>query len=107
VITPEKEKTICTRYEIISALQQQCKNLFGKNCKALGIFLTRYNANRGVIRCFHTETTETIQLLRSIQRINDKKVTVDTIGTSGTIKTLLRKYFDGNSLQNKRKNKYR
>jgi len=40
----------------------------------------------------HTDKDDTIKLLNSIKNISNDKVDVETFGTSGTIKALIRKY---------------
>jgi RNase P/RNase MRP subunit POP5 len=66
--------------------------LYGSSCKAFGIFLVRFHETNGVVRCNHIEKTRTIDLLQSISTIKETSVKVQTFGTSGTIKTLLRKH---------------
>jgi len=56
------------------------------------IYLTRFNGKKGIVRCEHTEKEETIQLLHSISHIDKKSVTINTIATSGTIKSLIQKH---------------
>ncbi|MFO8077668.1 MAG: Rpp14/Pop5 family protein [Thermoplasmatota archaeon] len=92
-----------TREQMIRHLQHHCYHLFGKSCKTYGIFLTRFTGKKGIVRCHHTAKTETITLLQSITQIKDTTVSIKTIGTSGTIKSLLRKHFDNESLQTKKK----
>jgi RNase P/RNase MRP subunit POP5 len=58
----------------------------------MGLFLIRFNGSQGVIRCKHTEKENTIEILNNIDRIKDKKVAIDTIATSGTIRSLINKH---------------
>jgi ribonuclease P/MRP protein subunit POP5 len=83
---------VFTKKQIIGEIQKECTSLFDKECRELGIFLVRYNDEKGIIRCKHTEKDNTIKLLKSIKKIDAKKVTVETLGTSGTIKSLVRKH---------------
>ena len=58
----------------------------------MGIYLTRFDGEKGIIRCNHTEKDNTIKLLSSIRTINSKRVEIKTVKTSGTIKKLYKKY---------------
>jgi RNase P/RNase MRP subunit POP5 len=58
----------------------------------MGISLIRFDGNKGIIRCNHIEKENTIKLLKSIKTISSYKVDVETLGTSGTIKALVRKH---------------
>jgi len=77
---------------MISTLRDQCINLYNRECKELKIFLTRFDGNKGIVRCKHTEKDNTINLLNSIKEISNSKVEIKTVGTSGTIKALIRKH---------------
>ena len=63
-----------------------------------GFFLTRFKDNIGILRCFHMDKDRALSLLKSIQYINETPVCLETIATSGTIKSLIRKHLDGNQL---------
>jgi RNase P/RNase MRP subunit POP5 len=76
-------------------------HLFDKPCGIYGIYLTRFDGEKGVIRCFHTAKQDSIHLLKSITKIGNTLVTIEPIGTSGTMKTLLQKYFDGDQIKSK------
>ena len=78
--------------EIIREIRMQCKTLFNKDCKELGIFLVRFDKDKGIVRCNHIEKDNTIKLLTSINNISSNNVTIETLGTSGTIKSLIRKH---------------
>jgi len=58
----------------------------------MGIYLTRFDGEKGIVRCNHIEKDNTIKLLRSIKNIGLKKVSIETLGTSGTIKSLIKKH---------------
>ena len=60
----------------------------------MGIFLTRINGDKGIVRCKHTEKDNTINLLTSITTIEGEKVNIKTLGTSGTIKSLIKKHMN-------------
>jgi RNase P/RNase MRP subunit POP5 len=89
-----------SRNDMIACLRLYCKKLFNYSLKEKNFFLTRFNGNQGILRCKHTEKESAIILLQSIPKINDQPVTITTIATSGTIKTLLKK----NNLSNELKN---
>jgi RNase P/RNase MRP subunit POP5 len=90
---------------MIRALHHQCQLLYGTSCKSFGIFLTRFNGTQGIVRCNHLENETTIELLRSIKMINDTSIKVETVGTSGTIKSLLKKHFPDSFNQRNHRNK--
>ena len=81
-----------TKKQIIEEIQKKCPLFFEKNCKEAGIYLIRYNDEKGIVRCKHTDKETTIRLLKSINKVSNKKVTIETLGTSGTIKSLVRKH---------------
>ncbi len=83
---------------MISSLRAECESLYHKPCSAYGIFLTRFQQNKGIVRCYHLEKIRTIQVLKSITSINRMEVEVETLGTSGTIKSLIKKHLDNKSL---------
>lgn len=60
----------------------------------MGLFVLRFNGREGIIRCRHTEKENTIKILTSINMIDDKKVEIITLGTSGTIKALVNKHMN-------------
>lgn len=81
-----------SRYDMIASLRAFCMQLFHCSLKEKKLYLTRFNGKQGILRCKHTEKESAISLLQSIDRINDRSVTIKTIATSGTIKTLLKKH---------------
>jgi RNase P/RNase MRP subunit POP5 len=58
----------------------------------MGIYLVRFDGHRGVVKCNHIEKENTIKLLKSIKKISSYSVSIETLGTSGTIKALIRKH---------------
>lgn len=93
--------TPLTRNEIITALRSECKLLFRQPCSTYGIFLTRFDGNTGIVRCYHLEKSRTIQMLSSITNIEHTPVTLKTLGTSGTIRALIKKYLKDTFLRKK------
>ncbi len=58
----------------------------------MGLKLIRFDGFWGIVKCNHIEKEKTISLLQSIKKIKSNKVQVQTVGTSGTIKTLNKKF---------------
>ena len=87
------------RKQVIKKMQSTCSCLFQTNCKTYDFFLTRFNHNTGILRCFHKEKERAIQLLQSIKNIDEEPVVITTIATSGTIKSLIKKHLNGDNLQ--------
>jgi RNase P/RNase MRP subunit POP5 len=77
---------------MIREIRNQCRTLFEKDCKEMGIYLTRFDGKMGIIKCNHIEKDNTINLLTSIEKISTNSVKIETVGTSGTIKALIRKH---------------
>lgn len=77
---------------MINVIRNKCRSIFNKECKELGIYLTRFDGEKGIVKCKHTEKEHTIDLLNSIDKISSNKVEIQTLGTSGTIKALEKKH---------------
>ena len=60
----------------------------------MGIYLTKFDGGKGIVRCNHIEKENTIKLLRSINKIYSNEVEIKTLGTSGTIKSLMKKHME-------------
>lgn len=58
----------------------------------MGVYLIRFNEDKGIVRCNHIEKENTIKLLQSITNVSSQKVNIKTLGTSGTIKALIKKH---------------
>jgi RNase P/RNase MRP subunit POP5 len=56
------------------------------------LWLVHFENNIGVVRCSHTMKERVIDLLNGIRSISGKEVQVETIGTTGTIKSAMSKY---------------
>ncbi len=54
-------------------------------------WLIYFDGEYGILRCGHLEKEKAIDLLRSIKRVGDNKVKIETIATSGTIKKIKEK----------------
>ncbi len=81
-----------SRSEVIVAIKKKCKVLFDKECKDLGIYLTRFDGMQGIVRCNLLEKDHTIKLLTSIDSVSQVEIDVQTLATSGTIKSLIKKH---------------
>jgi len=77
---------------MIDEIKIQCEKLFKNNYKKFGIYLIRFNGEQGIVKCNHVEKEKTIKLLQSIKKISSNKVKIETLGTSGTIKSLVKKH---------------
>ena len=86
------KKDVMHKADIKKEIKSQCTTLFQTNCTNMGIRLIRFDGLTGIVICNHTEKENTIMLLQSIEKISFKKVQVETFGTSGTIKALMRKH---------------
>ena len=82
--------------DMIHAIRKKCKELYKDRCKKMGIFLVRFDGFKGITRCKNIEKDNVINLMNSIDTIDSKKVKIKTIGTSGTIKSLIKKHFTNN-----------
>jgi len=91
IVFTEKKFRI-KKTEIIQTIRKNCDNLFGEHCKQMGLFLLRFDGEQGIVRCRHTEKENTIDFLTSINEIKENKVQIETLGTSGTIKALVKKH---------------
>ena len=66
----------------------------------MGLYLIRFNKDMGIVKCKHTQKDNTIKLITSIKSISSNKIDIETLGTSGTIKTLIKKHMTGFKIQN-------
>lgn len=77
---------------MINELKSNCEIFFKKNFKDLGLRLIRFDNLNGIVKCNHVEKDNTIKLLKSINNISNKEIQIETLGTSGTIKSLIKKH---------------
>lgn len=77
---------------MIDIVRSQSMSFLDKDFRELGLFIIKFDGELGIIRCRHNSKDDTIRLLRSIKKVNDFDVEVETLGTSGTIKALERKH---------------
>jgi ribonuclease P/MRP protein subunit POP5 len=57
-------------------------------------WLIMFEKGKGIVRCSHTSKDECINLLRAIKGVGGNKVTIVTLGTSGTVRGARRKYLE-------------
>jgi RNase P/RNase MRP subunit POP5 len=67
-------------------------NLYNRTCKEMGLFLIRFDGITGIIKCNHIEKDNAINLLKNIRNIGLFKIEIETLGTSGSIKSLIKKH---------------
>lgn len=92
-IESQRDKTAhFEKSEMIQEIREQTLNLFNKNYNDMGIYLIRFDGEQGIVKCNHTEKENTIKLLKSIKQISSDNVEIETLGTSGTIKALIKKH---------------
>jgi RNase P/RNase MRP subunit POP5 len=58
----------------------------------MGINIIKFDGIKGIIKCNHIEKENAIKLLTSITNIDHVKIEIITLGTSGTIKSLIKKH---------------
>ncbi|HEC95178.1 MAG TPA: hypothetical protein ENI45_04340 [Thermoplasmatales archaeon] len=93
IVNTEKK---LSRREVNSAIKQAFFTLFKENKpEHFGVKLVRFNGKEGMLQCFHKHKEDVIWLLQSINKINGENVKLKTVGTSGTIRSLNKKFFDG------------
>lgn len=86
---------IFEREEVKRAIIKRSSEIFGDRLRETGLRLTRFNGREGIVHCYHLFKDEVINLLLSIERIGRDRVSIETLGTSGTIKSLNKKFFGG------------
>lgn len=81
-----------TRKEFIAAIRQG--TIDQEQWARMKPWLTVFEGNCGILRCFYLSKDEAIQLLTSIKHIGREKVpvSVTTLGTSGSIKKVKMKF---------------
>ncbi|MFQ5986098.1 MAG: Rpp14/Pop5 family protein [Thermoplasmata archaeon] len=57
-------------------------------------WLVRFRTGAGIVRVSHLHKDTALRLLRSLQRIAARRVTVRTLGTTGTVRRAIRKYLE-------------
>ena len=94
LISTSVDRSPFTESELLKDLRVNCKNFLNKDYRDMGLRLIRFDGEKGIMRCNHVEKDDTIKLLRSIKSISSRKAEIETLGTSGTIKSLVSKYMN-------------
>jgi len=81
-ITDIKDKTIL-KSDLIDEFRKQNKK---------DLYVVRFNGEAGIVRCSHMQKDNSINFLKNLKKINNQNVKIDTLGTSGTIKSLIKKH---------------
>ena len=58
------------------------------------MYVIRFDGFKGIIRCNQMNKDDTIHLLKSIKKISSNDIEIITLGTSGTIKGLIKKHLN-------------
>jgi len=87
-----KKNNVFSKRDMINAIRYKSIKDHGFESKEMKIFLVRFNGTSGIVRCSHIKKDETINFLKSIDEINNKNVKIETLGTSCTIKSLIKKH---------------
>ena len=83
-----------TKSELWEELKKQCKHQYSCSYQEFGFRLIRFNGKAGILKCPHTQKNQSIKLLQSLRKVAEKKVELRTMGTSGTIRSLIQKHMD-------------
>jgi RNase P/RNase MRP subunit POP5 len=90
----KSEKINITKRKLINEIKNKSFDLFKQNLNDSGIYIIKFDGNIGIIRCNQMNKDKTIQILKSITKISSNDIEIDTIGTSGTIKGLIKKHMN-------------
>lgn len=83
--------------DLINALWSSILDLFGEaNTGDIGFWLVKdawdEGKQRGLIKCNHNHVSEVRLAMALVERIGDSKVSIRSLGVSGTLKTARKKY---------------
>jgi ribonuclease P/MRP protein subunit POP5 len=82
-----------TNNDVESAIVKAAKSLFGDvGVSKLSLRLVIFDGTKGLVRCDYRYIPEGLAILASIGKIRNNRVSVTTVGTSGTIRTAIEKY---------------
>jgi RNase P/RNase MRP subunit POP5 len=81
-----------SRKDFISAIRKKVTDQ--NQWERVEPWLTVFENNEGILRCIHKARDEAVEILTSIKNIGmeNVKITVETLGTSGTIKKAKLRY---------------
>ncbi len=88
----KKTETPILKKTMIKKIREKTQELFNKDFKEMNLYLVRFNGTQGILRCKHIEKENSIKILRDIEEINNEKIQIKTLATSGTIKSLINKH---------------
>ena len=74
---------------MIAAITHASQVFYQKKGEGLDIRLTRFDGQVGIVKCLQEHKEKTIEIVQSIKRISSHNVHITTVGTSGTIHSLL------------------
>ena len=77
---------------MMEVINRECEKKFNKSGREMGLNLVRFNGKQGILRCNHIEKEKVINLLNSLNTILSREIKIETLGTSGTIKSLVKKH---------------
>ena len=80
------------RAQVTREIKNKTQELFNEDNSEIKILLTRFNGRNGIVRCSHLAKEKTIKTLKAIDQIASVPVKIETVGTSGTIKSLMKKH---------------
>ncbi len=91
--------------DLINALWSSILDLFGEvNTGEINFWLIKdawqEKRQRGLIKCAHSHVKEVRLALALIDRIGESKVSIRSLGVSGTMKSARKKYFGEKDLSN-------
>lgn len=85
-----------SKASFINEIKRQCKIKLEQDSINIGLRLIKLDEKFGIIKCNHLQKENVIILLNSIKKIGNYDVTIHTIATSGTIRSLIKKYLKYN-----------
>lgn len=90
--------------QLVNALWHSILNLFGEvETGSINFWLVKdswdEDKQRGLLKCNHNHVSQVRLALALLDRIGDAKVSVRTIGVSGTMKSARKKYFGVKDLE--------
>ncbi|MGA3199161.1 MAG: Rpp14/Pop5 family protein [Halobacteriota archaeon] len=90
--TLNSEEPVRTR-DLQAEIFDAAKSLFGDvGVSKLGIKVVMFDGTKGLVRCRYQHVSELQATLASIGKIENNRVGVTVVGTSGTIKAAIEKY---------------
>jgi len=90
--TLSSEQPVRTR-DLQTGISDAAKSLFGDvGVSKLGIKVVMFDGTKGLVRCRYQHASELQATFASIGKIENNRVRVTVVGTSGTIKAAIEKY---------------